>query len=925
MKRHLTHLLVLLAILTGPATGYSQQDRTARILQRADSLFAHHRYAAADSLVTRILQKQAANKDALLRKARLQIQQWRLASALKTLDKTPAGPDARYLRGRIALLQKQYDVALARARELQRLAPSKAEGFLLEADVHFWQEKPDLAEAPLMRALALDPDNADARFMYGYAIWRRVDASQLPVMAEQWNRALAIDPLHYVTHWHFGNGHTHLTFADYAQPTDSIVRVRLRGVDSLVAQERIADALAATRSLEREYPEALLPSLARGSIFYMAYDMPRAERLDSAQAIFLALLARKPNYGPAHNGLAAVIKQRQLEFVANYDSLESAIAAEPLPADSAFAKVFKDLSYYPGDRVERMARQQLGPALAYVPMLARLGYTYTVPPLHRDLDEALGRNYFRTSTTFDNRQWMDIRGAGGNHAAAGIEYVERGSHQERVVLLHEYVHQWHGAVLTDRENRRIRQLYHDAMANARTLDYYASNNESEFFAQSYEAYLSPVKVHPLNHKSMNTRADLFSRDPALFAFLDTMITRNRAFLAGDKEAMRSNWAHVYVTLARQARGRSTTDSAAGSRAIAFADTALTYDSLYVPAMLEAAQVATAQRRWSDAEMWLARAERTDTSHAPTLSVRADLVAARARAEADSLPVRQMIDLYRRALLIERDLAERARLNTTLRELYRDHGMFPDAIALAEEQAAAPAPSTYLRDQRDEALVFMAGVRARAGHARAQIPFFTEMLRRKPQQFGFRASAAATLLDAGMAAEALSVLDEGARILRAGGQPRADYIVLRAAALTNLGRFADADSAIALLTPSQRESLAIAQRLRLVRARASQQKLDSVEVWLPPDSVVRSRLDRADVLAVRAFMAAQRGGHMIASRLYGEALTLNPFDVHARLGLANALVRLRRVEEARRVVEGAERLPMKLGEEWYRELKSLGLN
>jgi len=213
-----TWLVIVTGVILLPASAPAQNPETTRALQRADSLFSYHRYSAADSLVTAVLQKQPDNRDALLRKARLQIQQWRLPAALATLQQTtsPQGPDERYLRGRIALLQKQYDVALSHARDLQRLAPSKAEGFLLEADVHFWQENPALAETPLKRALELDSDNADARFMYGYAIWRRVDASQLPAMAEQWNRALKIDPLHYVTHWHFGNGHTHLTFADYA-------------------------------------------------------------------------------------------------------------------------------------------------------------------------------------------------------------------------------------------------------------------------------------------------------------------------------------------------------------------------------------------------------------------------------------------------------------------------------------------------------------------------------------------------------------------------------------------------------------------------------------------------------------------------------------------------------------------------------------
>src|SRR5688572_3029255 len=92
-------MLLVVGVLMAPATAHSQQDETARILQRADSLFAHHRYAATDSLVTAVLQIQPTDRQALLRKARLHIQQWRLPDALRTLQRTgtPDGPDERYL------------------------------------------------------------------------------------------------------------------------------------------------------------------------------------------------------------------------------------------------------------------------------------------------------------------------------------------------------------------------------------------------------------------------------------------------------------------------------------------------------------------------------------------------------------------------------------------------------------------------------------------------------------------------------------------------------------------------------------------------------------------------------------------------------------------------------------------------------------
>ena len=846
----------------------------------AGALMRAHRYQEAQQLVEAALSK-APTRELRELKVRLLIQEWRLDEALQLARSIPN----HALVARVQLLKQDFDGALTAAKLAQQSGSVEAaEGHLVEAEVHFWRERPDLAEAPLRRALDLDPLNADARFAYGYAIWRRLDARQLPAMAAQWNLALEIDPLHYVTHWHFGNGHTHLTYADYAQPSDSIVRVRLRGVDSLVANGRLQDALTRTRALQAEYAQSLLPTLARGSIFYMSADLPRAARLDSAQMAFMDLLRRKPNYGPAHNALAAVIKQRQFTYHAKFDSLEAEIARQPMPTDSAFYRVFKNIRYYPGDRVVKMAVQQLGPAMAYIPFLARLGYTYTIPPLHQDLSEAMNSPFYRTSTTFDNRQWMDIRGSGGNHAAAGIEYVERGSHQERVVLLHEYVHQFHGAVLTDQQVRRIRQLYYDAMANKRTLDYYAGNNESEFFAQSYEAYLSPVKVHPLTHKAMVTRAQLIRKDPALFAFIDTVVAENRAYLAGDRNAMKRNWAQVYVTLARQARNVAARggDSLRWRRPEALLDTALSLQPTYVPALLEKAELLRAQRRWDEAEAVLHSTSHLAPRHAPVLTARAELWADRERAGRSATTADDRIALYRQALQLENDLSERAELNRALRELYHDHARFNEALQVTDDYvASAPTLSTYLRDRRDEAAAFAAELQGTLGQTAQAMTFFDTLLARKPQHFAHRAQAARVLLLAGQPDAALRIIEEGRRLLRAAGQRRNEYTILEAEALAALQQV---DSAKALLRGvlQRNERRPAEENIHLITALASIGLVAEADSLLRADTATVAPRLQAERLYLRGLLHQQRQELEDARRLYVEVLRINPLHNRARV-------------------------------------------
>jgi hypothetical protein len=901
------------AVLAG-AAGMSPAGRASRMVElgmwdEAESLIAaapagdpgmltaaaklrlrQHRYLEARRLVGEVLAARPDHHAARLLSARLDVQAWKLAAADATarglLRRNRRDEDAAVLLGRIALLEKRYDEALEWARRVQGWNAGSPDAYLLEADVRFWNQDPAGAEAPLVRALALNPFDPDARFSYGYAIWRRVDATQLDAMADQWTLALEIDPLHYVTHWHRGNGHTNLTYAGYVQPEDSAVRARLAVADSLISAGGIPEAVALSREVEREFPRSVLPAMLRGSAYYMAWGMDRAARLDSAQAAFRQVLARKPNYGPAHNGLAAVMKQRQFMILAGYDSLEAVIAGTPLPSDPSLEAVFPDIQYYPGDRVARMTRLELGPSIAYLPLIARQGRRYRIPPLHHDLAQAMGRAYFRTATTFDNRQWMDIRGVGSG--AAAIEYVERGAHQERNVLLHEFVHLFHGIVFTDAESRRVRELYHQAMEEGRTLDYYASNNESEFLAQAYPAYLSPVKVHPLNHKSMNTADDLRRRDPATHAWVDSLISRQRRYLDGETGALASNWSQVYVNLSESARRRRDGGDPFVI-ASALLDTAAVWDEAYLPAMISRAALLRDRGRFAEAESWLDRAASEDAAYAPVYAARAELVAARVREE-DGDPIaglERQASLLRQALALERDLAERADLNRRLRELYAEHGRLADAITVAEEYVASgPTISTYLRDRRDEAVAYAHQLRASAGYPSGSIVFLRDLVARKPQNYPHRAQLADALTTAGLLDEAAAVLEEAQAILRAGGSPDPAFSARIAEIRLLQGDTARARGELQRMLRETAEP--DVSDLRSIRVLLASGLSTDAHRNLAQHPEPRTPADAAELAYTRGFIADWRGDTEMAVEQYGRAVELNPYHAPARVALAATL-------------------------------------
>lgn len=880
----------------------------SHLLAEANFLFKQHRYSDAEVIVNRLIEADSDNRDALLLNAKLNIQAWLLdeadeiAAELLSEDSRDAG--AALIYGQVALLNREYDEALEWAQKAQNWNPDDAGGYLLEAEARFWDQNPAAAEPSLRKGLSINPFNADARFSYGYAIWRRVDATLLDDMAAHWNIAFEVNPLHYLAHWHFGNGHTNLTYSDYRHSTDEDVRARLVQVEDLIRSEDLGDAIALTRNIEGEYPESVLPTMTRGSIFYMYYDMDRDARLDSAQTTFETILDRKQNYGPAHNGLAAVIKQRQFEYLYGFEELQQELENTEVPEEgSEFYNIFKDAEYYPGDRVTKMIAQQIGPSEAYLPLIDKLDSDFAIPPLHIDLAEAMGRNYFRHGTTFDNRQWMDIRGVGSG--ATGIEYLERGAHWERNVLAHEYAHLYHGRILTDKESRRIRELYHLARENNRTLDYYANNNEGEFFAQGYPGFLSEKKVHPLNHKSMNTREYIREKDPDYYAFLDSLLQKQMDYMAGNTELFDDNWSQTYLTLAERSRGNDL------ELASAYLDTALTYSSTYQPSLLEYAEVHAEKGNFDAAREMLSEAVQVDDNYGPVYSSEAFVIHREALQGIKTFDeaLDEQVPLLQRAYDIDNDLAEKASVNRLLRERYRDYGQLDKAIETAEYYAEnGPEISTYLRDRKEAADAFARNLRSQIGYSAEEAEFFSNLVAQNPQNFGYRLMYADLLYRLGDLDNSLRVLEEGQRILASAGENRMDY-QLRIARI-NIIR--DNLSGVDEVIESAEEmDLNLDDQLLLARTYANIDQLEKGLV-IVEDTEGDMPVEMAEISYTRGYLARFADNAEKAETEFKTALSHTPYHMSARTQLADLLKDQGRDNEAGNIRSAAENLPIPLG-------------
>ncbi|MEO0897206.1 MAG: hypothetical protein AAFY71_12450 [Bacteroidota bacterium] len=754
--------------LNNPGLSLMNADEYA--LQQA---YTFHRYDQLRNILNGILiQGIQIDTDLTDRwQAQLSLISWELQDArmtyLSMMKDSHTKAEALLGLGKIEIYQKNYLKAEALGEELSQITSHKGKGFLLMAEANFWLRRQEKAETYLIESLKADPFNADARFAYGYAIWRRRDATQLQAMADQWEIALTLNPLHYQTHWHWGNGHTHLTFADYADPEEQIIRPILNQAMDSIVQGQVTKGLEALRATRTQYPTSVIPDLYRASIFYQLPEKDFPAHLDSSQAIFLQMLAKKPHFGPAHNGLAAVIKKRQMQALAEYPELEKNIEAVRIPQKELLYKVFPDLGHYPGDRVAKMVWSQLGPTTAYLPMLARLGRTFALPPLHVDLAIAMKNSFFRGGTTFDNRQWMDIRGVGSG--ATGIEYIERGSHLERNVTQHEYVHLFHGRLFTDQEMRDVRNLYYQAMKDSAVLDYYAANNEFEYLAQAIPAYYSEKKVHPLNHKSANTRTDLKEKDPAMYKWIEQLEAKQKAYIKGDSTALKGNWAEAYLQLARQIRPKRL-----DSIGLSYIDSALYFVGDYIPAWVEKIEFYQRKNELKTARKLLSQARQLAPGH-PYLYVKEGEIWEEQFLNNDlsrDKAIRRIAKAYESAYELEQDFMLRANQNTKLLNFYESFSLWDEGVQLAEDYVLdGPEISTYLQDEKERNQLFLAKIQGKMGNLVASKRIFDALITANPQNYAYRRAYAEVLYQIGSHEELKNLIEPSYELLKAAGSPQ----------------------------------------------------------------------------------------------------------------------------------------------------------
>ncbi len=264
-----------------------------------------------------------------------------------------------------------------------------------------------------------------------------------------------------------------------------------------------------------------------GVDLHAAIDELGRQHLDDAVSDLHAALRSDPDNPIAHRLLGETLfeirsRDSMASTASEYRRLYRALPWPPIDFDLAreFMPAYPSLS----PQRRRVAARALALFQSRLPELIRKNGRHDLLLEGERTTDAGSRASLRGKRTFDGRVWDDVRGIGGLRAATGIEALDEAAQLGFDTLSHELAHQVHLYALRDRALAdRIKQLYHQALAEGRCLDYYAASNHAEYFGQGVEAFASLGKRPTSEATHGHTRFELMRVDPALYEFIRGLV------------------------------------------------------------------------------------------------------------------------------------------------------------------------------------------------------------------------------------------------------------------------------------------------------------------------------------------------------------------------------------------------------------------
>jgi tetratricopeptide (TPR) repeat protein len=379
--------------------------------------------------------------------------------------------------------------------------------------------RPKDAANEAMRAIALNPSDADAFYILAYVKAAERKPDEVRALAR---RALAFDP--------YNSGARRLLAqylngrSGYDQKVSPSVRRRYERGRALKSEGRLAEAASEFEAVLKEQPRDYRTLIALGDTLLREGEYERAAKVaqlaievDPDGALGHLELSH------AYSGMRekARIKIGGTDFAALFYS-------QPAPAiDPRVQEVFPDYNSLT-ERQKFVIDISVAPLAAFLPKLARSGARYWLLPLDQQASDMSELGRMRAASTFDGRYYASIRGVGGKITVSGMEYLETAANGGFNTIAHEFAHQVHTAAMDKRDRKTIHKLYERALRKGSVLDFYAAADEFEYFAQGYEAFVSHYKRPAAGLTARHTRHELSMRDPELYGFLLELSKRSRA-------------------------------------------------------------------------------------------------------------------------------------------------------------------------------------------------------------------------------------------------------------------------------------------------------------------------------------------------------------------------------------------------------------
>ena len=435
--------------------------------------------------------------------------------ALK-LDKSHAAA----ITGRAAadLLQRDYKSAEDRLRKCISLHPQYSSAHTLLARVHLEKNENDEAANAARLALELNPYNTDALYLLAFARAAQRKPGEVKPLVK---RALALDPLNSNARRllsQYSNGR-----AGYEQKISEEGQKHYERGRTLKQQGRFAEAVSEFEAALRVEPRYYRALIALGDIWLREGDYERA-----AMAARLAIEI-DPDGALAHLELSyaswGMQERARIEIGATDFAAQYFKQAAP-PAFDLASEIFPNYESLTA-RQRIMIDKSIAPLAHFLQELARKGARHYLLPFDQSASEIEELNSIARAKTVDGRYYSSLRGVGGRITVSGLEYIDLAIRGGYNAIAHEFAHQVHMTALSREESETIRRLYKRAKSENRALDYYAAENEYEYFAQGYEAFISEQKRPAAGVTARHTKRELLTRDPELYRFFE-ILTRERA-------------------------------------------------------------------------------------------------------------------------------------------------------------------------------------------------------------------------------------------------------------------------------------------------------------------------------------------------------------------------------------------------------------